>query len=946
MKYFYVERQKVFNNLANLRLCLLMLLFATASTTVVNAQILTDFPCYAVSEDNGAPNVLFVYDPVGNQWNEVGVTGGTLIESIATDPVTDIIYAVDAGQFGTIDATTGVFTALGPGVGSVLANGDLGPIALDDIDGLTYDPINMVMYASHRIGSTGPGTNDLLFQIDPSTGLFIPGVMEDSAGNPADYAVVPEVFDGSFGGDVYDVDDIAYNPYTGQLFAIQNQDGPGTITELNPVNGSVESVILDISDDDVEGLGFTYLGELYATTGDNGSTQVQSNSFIFINLGAGTTQVLNPIDPDDGIAPAPGFPGGEEVDFESFDCLTAFNDLALDKLLDPNSPTIVYPGDNVTFNVTVYNQGDFANSDITLTDYIPAGLILNDATWTDLGNGTATTTIPGPLAANPGGAPPSVTVPITFTVDPSFTGTSITNTAEITSSFNPDITALNGSPLPLPDIDSNPDDQDDEINVVDNEITGGGPNANEDEDDHDIAPLTVEIFDLALTKQLAAGQTTPVFAGNDVTFTIEVTNQGTVDAQNINIVDYIPAGFSLSANDGNGWAPAAAAGPGQVTATLPGTVASGTSATIDIVLTVDPSQAAGTNLVNDAEIASAEDINGNTPPDVDSTPDQTQGNDAGGLEETGSDNSIDGDGTGQPDDQDPATDEDDNDPALVPVERFDLALNKVLVGPTTTFSPGDDVTFTITVENQGSVDAQNILITDYIPAGLSLSPNDANGWVAAAPNATVTIPGPLAVGQQAMVDIVLQVDPIDPANPITDAINIAEISAAEDTNGGTPGDVDSTPDSDQTNDAGGEVNSPADDALNGDGTGTVPGTDAATDEDDHDPEDITIAAFDLALTKIIDPASPGATSPVYAGDDVTFIIEVFNQSGIDAANIQIVDYIPAGFTLSASDTNGWGDQAGNLTPGSAGPVFLTLPGPLAGNSSTCKCRRYEWKCSN
>ena len=324
MKYFYVERQKVSNSFVKLWPRFLMLFLITiVSTTIVNSQILTDFPCYAVSEDNSPPNILFVFDPVANAWSPVGPTGGTNIEAIATDPLTDIIYAIDNGQFGMLDPATGAFTAIGGGVG--VANGPIGPIDLDDVDGLTYDPINMILYASHRVGGTGPGTNDLLFQIDVATGTFVPNAMIDpNTGAAADYAVVPQVFDNSFNGDVYDVDDIAYNPYTGQLFAIQNQDGPGTITELNILTGEVEAVIYDLPDDDVEGLGFTYLGELYATTGDNGSTQQASNSFIFIDLAAGTTLPLLPIDPT-----------GVEVDFESFDCLTAFNDLALDKLLDP-----------------------------------------------------------------------------------------------------------------------------------------------------------------------------------------------------------------------------------------------------------------------------------------------------------------------------------------------------------------------------------------------------------------------------------------------------------------------------------------------------------------------------------------------------------------------------------------------------------------------------------
>jgi len=158
-----------------------------------------------------------------------------------------------------------------------------------------------------------PGTNDLLFQIDIASGTFIPGAMLDpQTGTPVDFVFVPEVFENSLGEEVYDVDDIAYNPYSGQLLAIQNQDGPGVITELDVLTGEIISIIYDLPDNDVEGLGFTYLGELYATTGDNSPNMENRNTFIYIDLRTNTTETLIFIDED-----------GPNVDFESFDCFTA-----------------------------------------------------------------------------------------------------------------------------------------------------------------------------------------------------------------------------------------------------------------------------------------------------------------------------------------------------------------------------------------------------------------------------------------------------------------------------------------------------------------------------------------------------------------------------------------------------------------------------------------------
>jgi len=55
---------------------------------------------------------------------------------------------------------------------------------------------------------------------------------------------------------------------------------------------------------------------------------------------------------------------------------------------------------------------------------------------------------------------------------------------------------------------------------------------------------------------------------------------------------------------------------------------------------------------------------------------------------------------------------------------YDLALTKA--DPSGTYSPGDDVTYTITIINQGDIDADNIQVTDYIPSGLSFVSSTAN----------------------------------------------------------------------------------------------------------------------------------------------------------------------------------------------------------------------------
>jgi len=334
-------------------------------------QVLTDFPCFSVAKNNGSSNNLYVYDSESNYWNLAGATGTNNIAAISADSETGILYAVDSAPtdstdpatFGTIDPQIGVFTPIGVGIGEAM--GENGVIMLNQIEGLTYDDVNLIMYAVHRVDGTGEGTNDLLFQIDVATGSVVPFAMVDSNGNPADYAVIPEIFDGTAGADIYDVSDIAIHPsgdaiynneYAGELFAMHAENGPGAISTINKLNGEINSVIFDIPDDDVESLGFTFLGELYATTGDNGITQVNSNTFIFVDFYNGTTTILSPISETE--------PG--DVDFESFDC---FHKALPNSSISEMSTFIYSPKnrckDTIQFNISTQNTGT-TNSSGTL----------------------------------------------------------------------------------------------------------------------------------------------------------------------------------------------------------------------------------------------------------------------------------------------------------------------------------------------------------------------------------------------------------------------------------------------------------------------------------------------------------------------------------------------------------------------------------------------------
>lgn len=59
--------------------------------------------------------------------------------------------------------------------------------------------------------------------------------------------------------------------------------------------------------------------------------------------------------------------------------------------------------------------------------------------------------------------------------------------------------------------------------------------------------------DLVLQQSLAPGQPSAILPGEDVTFQIQVTNQGAAAVHDVQITDSLPAGFTLSPADSNGW---------------------------------------------------------------------------------------------------------------------------------------------------------------------------------------------------------------------------------------------------------------------------------------------------------------------------------------------------------------------------------------------------------
>ncbi len=432
---------------------------------------------------------------------------------------------------------------------------------------------------------------------------------------------------------------------------------------------------------------------------------------------------------------------------------------------------------------------------------------------------------------------------------------------------------------------------------------GDGEPTSEDPDNDTTTPdaqenLTVDFgfyynFDLALAKVMTADL--PVAPGDTVTFTITVTNQGSADAFDIEVTDYVPAELTLTAFGSTHT---------DVSVDLTSGIATidellaGEAKAYELSFTIDP-DFQGTSIMNWAEISAADNDNdsSNPPPvDVDSTPDNDNQNTDGEQDGNYVDDAIDEDGKN-------GGDEDDHDPALLTVGQvFDLALKKETV-TTGDVLPGESVTFSLTVENQGSLDAFNINVLDYVPDGLVYLSSNASSVTTTVGSTAISITdggldsngnlllilNTLEKNDSVAIEITFQVDPEFDGTTIT---NWAEISSADDdtdTTNDAPTDVDSTPDTDNQNTDGEQDDTYVDDATNQDGKN-------GGDEDDHDPEELTVTrpVFDLALTKGVKE-----NQTILPGGDVVFEITVINQGQADAYRIAVAEYPPTGMTFKS-----------------------------------------------
>ncbi|MFD0590920.1 DUF6923 family protein [Paenibacillus sp. GCM10027627] len=446
-------------------------------------------------------------------------------------------------------------------------------------------------------------------------------------------------------------------------------------------------------------------------------------------------------------------------------------------------PNPVTAGSLITYSLVVSNAGPSDAENVTLTDAVPG--VISDVQFS-LDGGVTFQPWPGSVNLGSLASGNAETILIRGIVDSSATG-SITNTAVVSSTtLDPDPTN-NTSTIVTPVVTS---------------------------------------ADVSVVKTASPSPVTP---GNPLTFTIVIANAGPSDAQNVLLADAVP-GTILSPEysvDGgvtfNPW-------PGSLSL---GTLLSGASETILIRGTVSPS-AVG-SITNTATVSS-------TTPDPDPTNNTST--------------------------------------VVVPVsESADVSVVKTAL-PSTVI-PGDTLTYTIVVANEGPSAAQNVTLTDAVPASVLNPQYSVDGGITFNP-----WPGSLSLGTL--------------ADGTTETIIIRGTVAASAT-----GDI--------TNTAIVSSTTPDPDPTNNTSTAVTPINPSA----------------DVSIVKTADPV------PVTPGETLTYTLLVANDGPSAADNVVVTDAVPAAVTGVVYSLDGgvsfnpWPGSIGLGTLASGDSVTILLQGTVS-----------------
>lgn len=292
------------------------------------------------------------FDPRTNE-TTLGRSRTAKNDAMTLQPRTGVLFGVDAlmprlvGYLGTFDTTTGAFQRSSAPLGT--GYGTLGEIHFYDVSGLAFDPVTGWLYASQI--ETGWGVPDALFRIDPATGRFVQGAF---AG--ADYVPMHPLPDFPH---LWDVDDIAIDPGTGQMYGIVNNSNAGDrLVTIDKTTGALADVgAFGLAE--VEGLSFDPFGQLWATAG-GAPTGHPANALYAVDKATGRASQPRALDN-----------GGN---YEALACLSAAPDLTLN-LEERGEPLAL--GKPLIYTLRYANLGNAPALGVRITQTLPAGTHLH-----------------------------------------------------------------------------------------------------------------------------------------------------------------------------------------------------------------------------------------------------------------------------------------------------------------------------------------------------------------------------------------------------------------------------------------------------------------------------------------------------------------------------------------------------------------------------------------
>lgn len=469
----------------------------------------------------------------------------------------------------------------------------------------------------------------------------------------------------------------------------------------------------------------------------------------------------------------PGNGIATEDDIASIEITPLSADLSLTKTVDDARPNV---GEDVTFTITVTNSGPDAATGIQVEDQLPPDVVFVSATASRGTYNESTGIWDLGSLGNQGIATLRIVANGTNVIEK-------VNAAEIIASDtrDPDSTPGNNTPT---------------------------------EDDQASVSITPQEIDLSLTKTIDNNAPN---RGENIVYTLTVTNDGPSDATGIEVTDRLATGLTFVSA-------AVAQGAYDPTTGIwtAGTLAPGDSAVLRLTATVNTT---GT-VIDPAEVTAADQ------PDIDSTP---------------ANNAI-------------LEDDFASTTFITPVA--DLGLSKVVADATPLAS--EDVVFTITVVNNGPDDATAVVVKDLLPDGLLFqSSTESQGTYDS--NTGLWNVGDVDNTGFATLIVRARVNSAAPSTNTAEIFSMAQF------------DPDSTP-----------------------GNGIV-------GEDDQASVTVTPETIDLSVTAAVDNAQPEL------GDSVVTTFTVSNAGPDVATNVVLSLPIPAGFTFVRADVSqGTFDPASGL----------------------------------